>query len=136
MQRPHAIQLGRMAVVKNRAIRSCIFVLGILSVVLGAIGVFLPVLPTTPFILLAAWCFLRSSGRAHNWMYRQPLFGKALKDWENARSIARSTKVLAIFMIVLSVLFIWIRVSNPWIRYLVTILLLFVSVFISKRNEA
>lgn len=125
-----------MAVVKNRVIRSCIFVLGTLSVVLGAIGVLLPVLPTTPFILLAAWCFLRSSRRAHNWIYRQPLFGKALRDWENARSIARSTKVLAISMIVLSLVIIWVKVCNPWIRYLVTILLLFVSIFISKQNEA
>lgn len=136
MHRPRAIQLGRMAVVKNRVIRSCIFVLGTLSVVLGAIGVLLPVLPTTPFILLAAWCFLRSSRRAHNWIYRQPLFGKALRDWENARSIARSTKVLAISMIVLSLVIIWVKVCNPWIRYLVTILLLFVSIFISKQNEA
>ena len=135
MRRPRAIQLGRMAVVKNRVVRSCIFVLGILSVVLGAIGVILPVLPTTPFILLAAWCFLKSSERAHGWIFRQPLFGKALQDWEKDRSIARPTKVLAISMIVISVILIWLIVSNLWIKYLVTALLLFVSVFISTRSE-
>lgn len=124
-----------MAVVKNRIVRFCIFTLGILSVGLGVLGAFLPVLPTTPFILLAAWCFLKSSERAHSWIYRQPLFGKALKDWEKDRSIARPTKVLAVSMIVLSVTFLWTKVGNLSIKYLVTALLLFVSIFISTRNE-
>ena len=135
MRRRRALQLGQMAVVKNRAVRSFIFAVGILSVVLGSIGAFLPILPTTPFILLAAWCFLKSSERAHVWIHRQPLFGKALKDWEKNQSIARPTKVLAISMIALSATFIWLKVSNLWIKYFVTILLLFVSVFILTRNE-
>ncbi len=124
-----------MAVAKNRVIRLCLFSLGILSVGLGTLGVFLPLLPTTPFLLLAAWCFLKSSERAHAWIYRQPLFGKALKDWEKNRSIARPTKVLAISMIILSVVFLWSRVNDLWIKYLVTALLLIVSIFISTRNE-
>lgn len=124
-----------MAVVKNRIVRICLFSLGILSVGLGTLGVFLPLLPTTPFLLLAAWCFLKSSERAHGWIYRQPLFGKALRDWEKKRSIARPTKVIAISMIILSVMLIWAKVNNLWIRYLVTSLLLFVSIFIFTRNE-
>ncbi|MBX2996829.1 MAG: YbaN family protein [Bdellovibrionaceae bacterium] len=124
-----------MAVVKSRLVRSCILILGILSVALGTVGAFLPVLPTTPFILLAAWCFLKSSKKAHSWIYRQPLFGKMLRDWERDRSIARPTKVLAVSMIILSVVFIWLKVSNMWIKYLVTALLLFISIFISTRNE-
>ena len=124
-----------MAVVKNRIVRSCIFAIGILSVVLGLIGAFLPLLPTTPFILLTAWCFLKSSERAYAWLNRQPLLGKALKDWERDRTISRSTKVIAISMIAISLIFIWLRVNNLLIRYLVTIGLLFVSVFISTRKE-
>jgi uncharacterized protein len=113
-----------MAVVKNRIVRLCLFSLG-----------FLPLLPTTPFLLLAAWCFLKSSERAHGWIYRQPLFGKALRDWEKNRSIARPTKLIAISMIILSVVFLWSRVNDLWIKYLVTALLLIVSIFISTRNE-
>lgn len=124
-----------MAVAKNRVVRLCLFILGIFSVGLGILGVFLPVLPTTPFLLLAAWCFLKSSETAHGWIYRQPLFGKALKNWEKNRSIARPTKVLAVSMIVLSVVFIWLKVSNLWVKYSVVTLLVFVSFFISTRND-
>jgi len=124
-----------MAVVKNPFIRVCIFIVGILSVSLGFVGVFLPVLPTTPFILLAAWCFLRSSERAHFWIYRQPLFGKAIKNWEEHRSISRQNKILAILTITLSIIFIWLRVNNLWIKYMITALLLFASTFISMQKE-
>lgn len=123
-----------MAVVRNRLIRSCIFILGILSIALGVAGAFTPVLPTTPFVLLAAWCFLKSSEKAHAWLYRQPLFGKALQDWERNRSIPRSTKVIAITMIALSIVFIWVKVDGPQIRYSVTLLLLLVSAFILMRD--
>jgi uncharacterized protein len=124
-----------MTVVKNRVVRLGIYSLGIISLGLGAIGVFLPLLPTTPFVLLAAWCFLKSSPSAHGWIYRQPVFGKALKDWEKNRAIARPTKVLAVSMIIFSVIFLWIRVGNSYVKYSVTALLLFVALFISTRNE-
>lgn len=124
-----------MAVVKNRFIRNCIFVFGVLFVLLGILGAFLPVLPTTPFILLAAWCFLRSSEKAHKWIYQQPVFGEALKNWEENRSISRRIKMLAIFTITLSLLFIWMRVSHLWVKCLVTVLLTLVSLFISAQNE-
>jgi len=88
----------------------------------------------TPFVLLAAWCFLKSSEKAHAWLYRQPLFGKALQDWERNRSIPRSTKVIAITMIALSIVFIWVKVDGPQIRYSVTLLLLLVSAFILMRD--
>jgi uncharacterized membrane protein YbaN (DUF454 family) len=124
-----------MALVKNRALRLCIFALGIVAVILGIIGAFLPLLPTTPFILLAAWCFLKSSARAHSWLYHHPIFGKALRDWQENRSIARSNKFIAVSMIALSLVFIWVKVSHPLVKYSVTVLLVSVSVFISTRNE-
>lgn len=135
MDKLRAIQLSRMAVAKNRFIRLCIFILGVLSVLLGFVGAILPVIPTTPFVLLAAWCFLKSSAKAHAWIYRQPLFGKALKDWEEDRSIVRQTKVLAISAIMLSIVFIWVKVTDLWVKFLVTALLLFVTAFISVQKE-
>ncbi len=116
--------------------RTGLFVIGVVSVVLGVIGIFVPVLPTTPFIILAAWCFVRSSKRAHDWLYRQPLFGKALRNWEENRSIARSNKIMAIVAILVSLIFIWVKVENDWVKYGVTILLLGVSIFIATRNES
>lgn len=124
-----------MAITKNPIVRVGLLVLGVASVILGVIGIFLPVLPTTPFILLAAWCFLRSSERAHDWLYRQPLFGRALRNWESNRAISRSNKVLAIAAILTSLIFIWIKVENAGVKYGVTLLLLSVSTFIATRNE-
>lgn len=64
-------------------IKSLLSLVGILAVGLGVLGIFLPMLPTTPFLLLAAWCFARSSTRFHNWLLNHPYLGKFIKDWNN-----------------------------------------------------
>ncbi len=122
-------------IVKNPVLRSALLVLGIASLILGIIGAFLPIVPTTPFILLSAGCFLRSSEKAHAWLYRQPLFGKALRDWDQKKAIARRAKILAISMITVSVAVMWWRVPNTYLVSSLTILLAAISVFIATRNE-
>lgn len=102
---------------------------------LGVAGAFLPVLPTTPFLLLAAWCFLQSSPKAHQWLYAQPGLGKALRDWDRNKAISRSTKVVAIAMILISLIVMWVKVQVLWLKILVSAILLTVSVFIITRNE-
>ncbi|MCY7296158.1 YbaN family protein [Alteromonas sp. a30] len=74
---------------------------GLLSLALGIIGMFLPVLPTTPFVLLAAGCFAKSSPRLHLWLRNSSLFGNILVNWETKRCIPAKSKALAITMIVL-----------------------------------
>lgn len=71
---------------------------GALALVLGAAGVVLPILPTTPFVLLAAFCFARSSPGLHRWLLANRTFGPALREWDEHRSIAYRTKVVAIAM--------------------------------------
>lgn len=122
-------------VIKNRTFRAFLFVLGCCSVVAGVVGIFLPLIPTTPFILLAAWCFVRSSQSAHQWLYRQPLLGQALVDWDKHRTISRSTKRLAVITILISCSFIWFKVANIWVKCFVTILLLSVIIFITQQKE-
>lgn len=73
--------------------------LGLLFVALGAIGVVLPLLPTTPFILLAAACFARSSPRMHAWLHRSRLFGPSLRDWEHNHCVRRRARWMAVLMI-------------------------------------
>jgi len=63
---------------------------------LGAIGVFLPVLPTTPFMLAALWAFARGSPRFHGWLYNHRLFGPPLQRWERHRVIPAHAKALAV----------------------------------------
>lgn len=72
--------------------------LGVLFLVLGAIGVVLPLLPTTPFVLLAAWCFAKSSPRLHAWLHGSALFGPVLRNWEENRCMPRNARRMALLM--------------------------------------
>ncbi|MFA9460070.1 YbaN family protein [Thiohalorhabdus methylotrophus] len=66
------------------------------NVGMGVTGVFLPVLPTTPFLLVAAWAFTRSSERAHRWLVTHPRFGPYLEAWWQYRAIPRRGKWIAV----------------------------------------
>lgn len=68
---------------------------GMLFLGLGLLGVLLPVLPTTPFLLLAAGCFAKSSPRLHGWLLGHPLFGPPIRNWEENGAISRPAKRLA-----------------------------------------
>lgn len=68
---------------------------GILSLGFGFLGIFLPVLPTTPLVLLAAFCFSKGSPRLRAWLLRHPRFGAAILDWEATGAIPRRVKYLA-----------------------------------------
>ena len=68
-------------------------VLGVLSTALGAIGVVLPILPTTPFLLVAAFCFAKSSKRLHNWFLGTKLYEKHLKTFAETRAMPMKTKL-------------------------------------------
>ena len=62
---------------------------------LGAVGAVLPLLPTVPFMLLAAYCFARGSERFHEWLITHPQFGSAILDWQERGTISRRAKVMA-----------------------------------------
>ena len=76
--------------------------LGMLALALGVIGIFLPVLPTTPFVLLAAACFARGSQRFHRWLLEQRTFGPIVREWEQYRSIPYRTKLTAVVLMTLT----------------------------------
>ena len=94
--------------------------LGFLFLALALLGVFLPLLPGTPFLLLSAWFFARSSEKWHRWLLAHELTGPMIRNWEERRCIARRTKVVAIASMLLaggaSVTFgvqqTWLRVSG------------------------
>lgn len=79
--------------------------LGFMAVGLGIIGIPLPVLPTTPFILLAAFLFAKGSPRYHAWLTNHKTFGKMVRDWEEHGSIPTRVKILTTIMIAIGVSF-------------------------------
>jgi len=93
--------------------------IGVLAVILGVLGIFLPLLPTTPFLLLASACFARASPRLHNWLQTNKVFGKYLRDYENGRGIPLRGKVwILIFMWGSMGYSIW-RTDHLWVRILI-----------------
>lgn len=77
-------------------------VLGFFSLALGFIGIFLPVLPTTPFVLLAAFFFSKGSERWHQWLLANPTFGPMIRDWEDGGVIRTPAKAVATLFILSS----------------------------------
>jgi len=92
--------------------------LGLISLVLGIIGAFLPLLPTTPFILLATYLFARSSPKMNNWILNHKIFGKIIHDYRVEKAITLHAKVVALTMLWLSMLSSAFLVLNdrPWLQ--------------------
>jgi uncharacterized membrane protein YbaN (DUF454 family) len=84
---------------KNRIIRHVLIAAGTLFLVLGIVGVFLPVLPTTPFLLLAAACYARGSGRFYTWLMNNRLFGTYIRNYREGRGLPPKIKVIVIILL-------------------------------------
>lgn len=89
----------------SRLVRGLLWVAGTVSLGLGILGVVLPGLPTTPFILLSAACYARASPRLYRWLTRHRWLGPMVRDWEQHRSLTRRTKTVAQVSMVLMVSF-------------------------------
>lgn len=87
---------------------------GIICVLLGAIGVVLPLLPTTPFIILAAYCFSKSSDKLHQMLLNHRLFGQMIRDWETYGVIPLKVKILSTSMMLLMVSYPLLFKPMPW----------------------
>lgn len=88
-----------------KRLRMAYLVLAYVATVLGIAGIFLPLLPTTPFLLVAVWAASRGSQRLHDWIYGQPRFAKLLNDWHQQGAVPTSAKLLATAMMIASLSF-------------------------------
>lgn len=97
--------------------------LGFLFVGLGALGVFLPLLPTTPFLLLAVGCFAKSSEKWHRWLITNRIFGTLIKNWHEKKCLSYSTKIVAVSSVVIfggySILFVLTDIYLKLICFLI-----------------
>lgn len=81
--------------------RLLLYLCGWLSLILGVIGIFLPIMPTAPFAILAAWCFSKSSERWHQWLIGHKIFGPTIVDWHTHGVIRMKVKIYSTCMIIL-----------------------------------
>jgi len=100
--------VGGMTLHRSRTVRWLLWTAGSISLALGLIGVVLPGLPTTPFVLLAAGCYAKASPRLHGWLLNHRFMGPMVRDWETHRSLTRRTKTVAqVSMVVMVGLSAW-----------------------------
>lgn len=88
---------------------------GLLATGLGIIGIFLPLLPTTPFLLLAAFLFSRSSDRLHNWLLKSKYLAEYINHYRNGGGVSRSIKIRSISFLWFFLILAMILSGNPWI---------------------
>jgi uncharacterized protein len=110
--------------------------LGFINVALGLVGLLLPVMPTTIFLIIAAWCFAKGSPQRLEWLLAHARFGPLLRDWRERGAIPRRAKRLAIGMMSLSYIVTFLSVSSSPVRVLVAGILISVSAYILTRPDA
>lgn len=127
---PYQPESRRLA--SSRWLRGALWCVGCLSVGLGVLGIFLPLLPTTPFLLLAAACFLRSSPAFYRWLVRHPRLGPFVTDYLDGKGMPRKAKVYTLLLLWVSISFsIWV-VPQPGVRLILAGIALGVSVYILR----
>lgn len=110
---------------RSRAIRICLIITGIFFVGVGTLGIILPLLPTTPFLVLAAMCFSRSSERFHNWLLNNKWFGAYIKNYREGKGISLRQKIIVLSLLILTIgyscLFLLDRIAGRIILVLIAI---------------
>ncbi len=112
--------------------------LGLVFVGLAVLGIFLPVLPTTPLLLLALACFSKSSEKLHNWILKNKTFGPLIRQWHETRSMPRKAKVYAIISIVIVGGISILSVDSVTLKLLLTVVLIIpvVIILLIKASES
>lgn len=102
---------------------------------IGGVGVVTPLLPTTPFVLVAAWAAAKGSPRLHRWLHEHPRYGPMLADWERERAVSRRQKVRAIVLIAASWVFLLFLFAGTVVPAVTAVIMGSVSLFIGTRPE-
>ena len=113
--------------------RGAYIIVGTIALVIGAIGLFLPVVPTTPLVLLAAACYYRGSDRLHTWILSSRWFGDTIKNYQEGRGLTRDTKVRAISMMwVMILISAWFFVGSLFVRVAIICIAIGVTVYLVR----
>jgi len=110
-------------------------ILAYIFLALAIVGVFLPGLPTVPFLLLTAWFAARGSERLHNWLYAHPHLGRLLIDWEQRGAVSRTSKIMAMLMLIISAVVMYHRLDDIWLLAGIAVLFISVALYLLTRPE-
>lgn len=110
--------------------------LGFLSAGCGIAGAVLPLVPTTPFLLLAAFAFARSSPRFHDWLITHRHFGPVILDWEQHGSIDRRVKATAVVAMAVALALTWLIGVAAWVLALQAVVLTGVAAYVLTRPDS
>ena len=102
---------------------------------LAIMGMYLPGLPTVPFLLLTAWFAARGSDRLHGWLYAHPHLGRLLIEWEQQGAISLTSKIVAVLMLIVSWVVIYNRIDNVWGLVGFAVLFVAIGTFLVSRPE-
>lgn len=91
-------------------------VVGWIAVVLGVLGIFLPLLPTTPFLLLASACFMRSNKKFHHWIMHHPHLGPIIDNWNQHRAVTPTVKKRGYILLAISFMFSFFMMPIWWMK--------------------
>ncbi|WP_455476024.1 YbaN family protein [Bartonella sp. B17] len=118
-------------------LRICYSVVGWIMIVLGIIGIILPIIPTIPFLLVASWCFSRSSPYFHNWLNNHRIFGAFIKKWKEKRAIPIFVKIFVVVSMTGGFLSFWVIIYPPlWFTLLSAAILLLIVIYIMTRPSS
>jgi uncharacterized membrane protein YbaN (DUF454 family) len=117
------------------ALRYLLLLFAALCLALGVIGVFVPGLPTTVFILLAGWAAARSSPRFSAWLESHGTFGPMLRDWRESGAVSRRAKISATILMAISSAILFLTTSRVWMAEAITALMAVVLLWLWRRPE-
>jgi len=123
-------EISEVKVSSSKLKRSIYYVIGYSSVALGIIGLIFPILPTTPFLLLAAACFAGNSEKAYNWLINNKIFGKFIRDYREGKGLPVKVKIYTLFLLWLSIILSILFISMFWVQILLLIIASAVSVHV------
>lgn len=104
-------------------VRALLWFAGSVALLLGIIGIVLPGLPTTPFVLVAASCYARASPRFYRWLLESQTFGPLIHEWRRYRSIPYRIKIVAICTMTLTIsASIWVLSGKPWLQGMLAVI--------------
>jgi uncharacterized membrane protein YbaN (DUF454 family) len=119
----------------RKIVRTLWFIAGTICVVLGAIGIVLPILPTTPFLLAAAACYYKSSERMHRWLLNNKWFGEYIRNYQEGKGLTIKTKITALTVlwitIVFSTAFMLDRILPPMLVLPMQLIMIAVAIAVS-----